>query len=304
MRVKSPSFTSQLAPRPYIANPSPPLSNLCIACHRLASLTSSQNHHHQSEYLSSDSSVPIDPSLLPQPYSVQRPLYQSYHSHLPPPYAPIDSTPQPSDLSYLPNRSIPSADRADRSSKRGRSSKKSKGYRESAERHTAMVYPPPPPPGGLHTPPLDQEKRVSLPSMGSWAPPPPLPSPHMNQASPGWKNGPPPMNLPGWREQAFGPELNSTPRGAKRCHGSDAERRPSDAEEVEAGLALAGLGLGLTAGEMKSRRDSVTKKVKTEDEKPAKDGRKSCSECRRLKAKCDRVFPCSNCASENVPCDF
>lgn len=32
--------------------------------------------------------------------------------------------------------------------------------------------------------------------------------------------------------------------------------------------------------------------------KPAdrpKDLRKSCAECRRLKAKCDRVFPCSNC---------
>jgi hypothetical protein len=33
-------------------------------------------------------------------------------------------------------------------------------------------------------------------------------------------------------------------------------------------------------------------------DKPAdknKDMRKSCAECRRLKAKCDRVFPCSNC---------
>ena len=91
------------------------------------------------------------------------------------------------------------------------------------------------------------------------------------------------------------------------------KRRPSDAEEVEAGMALAGLGLGLTVDQVKARRDSMNgfhadetspkkakrDKVKKEKEgkevKEAKDGRKSCSECRRLKAKCDRVFPCSNC---------
>lgn len=37
-------------------------------------------------------------------------------------------------------------------------------------------------------------------------------------------------------------------------------------------------------------------KKRSKDEKPpGKDMRKSCAECRRLKAKCDRVFPCSNC---------
>ncbi|KLT39007.1 hypothetical protein CC85DRAFT_251975 [Cutaneotrichosporon oleaginosum] len=37
-------------------------------------------------------------------------------------------------------------------------------------------------------------------------------------------------------------------------------------------------------------------KKKSKDDKPAgKDMRRSCAECRRLKAKCDRVFPCSNC---------
>ncbi|EIW67603.1 hypothetical protein TREMEDRAFT_33487 [Tremella mesenterica DSM 1558] len=55
---------------------------------------------------------------------------------------------------------------------------------------------------------------------------------------------------------------------------------------------------------MKARRESlgdhvtpIAKKVKKEEKKKngEKDGKKSCSECRRLKAKCDRVFPCSNC---------
>jgi hypothetical protein len=57
--------------------------------------------------------------------------------------------------------------------------------------------------------------------------------------------------------------------------------------------------MGLSAGEMRARRDSTTKKAKVtqsaDKDKDGKDGKKSCSECRRLKAKCDRQFPCSNC---------
>ena len=90
-------------------------------------------------------------------------------------------------------------------------------------------------------------------------------------------------------------------RGIKRSR--DSSRRPSDADEVEAGLALAGMGMGLSAGEMRERSNSLDKgskkpKKATKDDKAKKndkENKKSCSECRRLKAKCDRVFPCSNC---------
>lgn len=240
----------------------------------------------------SDLDLPIDPSLFSHPFD--QAFYQHHHTNLPPPYAPIDYTPQlastpfstdPSGSSFrAPVGCEPRIKRARRSSRKSTSS----------NHYTDMVYPPPPPQKS-QTPPSDGGKGVSLPSMGSWAPPPPVPSPRSVQASPGWGSGPPPMNLPGWSGQNFTSEPMSAGRGAKRESMSD--RRPSGAEEVEAGLALAGLGLGLTAGEVKARRDSVTKKVKKEDEKPAKDGKKSCSECRRLKAKCDRVFPCSNCQS-------
>jgi hypothetical protein len=48
--------------------------------------------------------------------------------------------------------------------------------------------------------------------------------------------------------------------------------------------------------EPSSASPQPNKKVKKEEAKKGeKDNRKSCSECRRLKAKCDRVFPCSNC---------
>lgn len=107
------------------------------------------------------------------------------------------------------------------------------------------------------------------------------------------------------REQRLNPPkpASETPRPQKRSREDEegVSRRPSDADEVEAGLALAGLGLGLTAGQVKQRRDSMSgKKVKLEmkaleKKGEAKDQKKSCAECRRLKAKCDRQFPCSNC---------
>ena len=160
-----------------------------------------------------------------------------------------------------------------------------------------MVYPPPQPQSAyIHAPPFYQygdTKGVSLPSMGSWAPPPAFPSPHIAQSSPGWGSGPPPTNFPGWRDQG----VVLGPQPAKRPRISKSERRPSDDVDVQAGLALAKLGLAMPPEEIKARRQSTSlKKVRKEEEKPVKDGRKSCSECRRLKAKCDRVFPCSNCA--------
>jgi hypothetical protein len=88
---------------------------------------------------------------------------------------------------------------------------------------------------------------------------------------------------------------------------SGIKRRTSEeeehAEEVEAGIALAGLGLavsvtppanvaGVKKGSKRAKKEEPASKAKAE-----KDNRKSCSECRRLKAKCDREFPCSNCRS-------
>jgi len=52
---------------------------------------------------------------------------------------------------------------------------------------------------------------------------------------------------------------------------------------------------------VKKEAGGQTKRAKKEEggaKKAEKDNKKSCSECRRLKAKCDRVFPCSNCASD------
>lgn len=85
------------------------------------------------------------------------------------------------------------------------------------------------------------------------------------------------------------------------------QRKSSEGSEVEASMALSGLGLALPhvshmLGSTIKRRDEhsprvtpTTQKKLRKDDKPAKDTRKSCAECRRLKAKCDRVFPCSNC---------
>lgn len=159
-----------------------------------------------------------------------------------------------------------------------------------------MVYPPPQPQPtyslGPHLYQYGKAKGVSLPSMGSWAPPQTFPSPRAPQSSPGWGTGPPPTDLLGWRDQ--GAVRESQP--VKQSRPSKSERRPSDDDEVQAGFALAKLGSAMSPEELKARRQSTSlKKVKKEDDKFVRDGRKSCSECRRLKARCDRVFPCSNC---------
>ncbi|WVQ96589.1 hypothetical protein IAU59_003694 [Kwoniella sp. CBS 9459] len=216
--------------------------------------------------------------------------------------------------------------------KRGRPSKKAAasnnisntGPESDPTYPSIMVYPPPPPhPGERYNPsPLfghaghqsaDGRARdgVQLPSVGSWAP--------SSTASPttaaarGYDNQPSFSSADGWTSSQPGPrppmpsdqswgqqgsfESTSTAaasRSVKREMEDTSSTRPlSDPGEVEASLALAGL----------KRRDSapVAKKHKKEKEtdakpkKAEKDGKKSCAECRRLKAKCDRVFPCSNC---------
>ncbi|WRT68127.1 uncharacterized protein IL334_005102 [Kwoniella shivajii] len=158
---------------------------------------------------------------------------------------------------------------------------------------------------------------VQLPSMGSWAPPS-VASPRTAAAMIGYQNQhQAPFDTPdGWSSVQPRPGPNAQPqwnlqpsssydssqsfpssRPVKRERDSaqDTNRPLSDPGEMEASLALAGL----------KRRDSAptSKKPKKEREdsksnitkKSDKDGKKSCAECRRLKAKCDRQFPCSNC---------
>lgn len=144
-----------------------------------------------------------------------------------------------------------------------------------------MVYPPPPPNQKQEVSPLSQNLpfdnspqhsgersgSIQLPSVGSWAPPthPPPDSSHSPPRFPAHDSLPFPHNM-------------------------NHKRPPSDDEEVEAGLALAGMAM------VKKEPTQPAKKVKKDEgKKGEKDNKKSCSECRRLKAKCDRVFPCSNC---------
>jgi hypothetical protein len=87
-------------------------------------------------------------------------------------------------------------------------------------------------------------------------------------------------------------------------------RRPSDEEEREAGLALAGLGLSLTptlsadAAHGDSEHEGQDKKptIKSTNKKGGRisetgKARNACKECRRLKSKCDKQIPCSTCRS-------
>ena len=88
------------------------------------------------------------------------------------------------------------------------------------------------------------------------------------------------------------------PSGTRPPHGQANPKRPasSHSEEVEAGLALAGMASHSgRAARASSVGPSASPERKRKAEKDGKDGKRSCAECRRLKAKCDRVFPCSNC---------
>lgn len=246
--------------------------------------------------------IPSDPALPHDSYSAYRLCHNGYPAP-PSSYVSLENAPRTNAdtaLAHLEPLQVPTACPSTPIPKQASLiTHNTESYPNHPNQYFGMVYPPPPPPHDYSpTTPADQGKGVSLPSMGSWAPPPTLPSTRISLPSPGWGSGPPPTNLPGWRTEqaAYVPEPQSAGRAAKRSRDSmNGQRRSSDADEVEAGLALAGLGLGFFAGEMKKRRKSVV--VKREDERPPKDGRKSCSECRRLKAKCDRVFPCSNCQS-------
>lgn len=138
--------------------------------------------------------------------------------------------------------------------------------------------------GSTPSPCEGSRESVQLPSMTSWAPPSSCLPSQSSTSSP-----------------KLGSGSNNTPimyPGSVR----NQKRRQSDAEEVEAGIALAGLGMTRAGSDMSVKKEAggQTKRAKKEEggaKKAEKDNKKSCSECRRLKAKCDRVFPCSNCAS-------
>lgn len=94
-------------------------------------------------------------------------------------------------------------------------------------------------------------------------------------------------------------------------------RHPSDEEEREAGLALAGLGLSsiptqstrlqsvpeseTSQGPGKKARAKAAPVKKERGSEPGK-GTNACKECRRLKAKCDKQIPCSTCKLPPSPC--
>ena len=156
-----------------------------------------------------------------------------------------------------------------------------------------MVYPPPPPSPSQTSP---SKRALHTPTSGanhahSLYRPPLLPWTTTSRPTSGDRKSP---TKSYWtlRDDSF-PSATSPPL-------TSTKRSPSNADEEEAGLALAGLGHGLSAAQMKARRDSVStesvpKKAKKNPKQDKGEMRKSCSECRRLKAKCDRQFPCSNC---------
>ncbi|KAK4686463.1 hypothetical protein P7C73_g3669, partial [Tremellales sp. Uapishka_1] len=136
-----------------------------------------------------------------------------------------------------------------------------------------MVYPPPPPqPGAKYQPgPLFQSSTAS-------------PDERISPMGPSPSTGEPQI--------VTDAHLSLKKRGAEdqatKAKGTRKKAKTAKVEgdEVAAGLALTQLGKGAT---WKKEEKPV---VKRDGEK---DARKSCSECRRLKAKCDRQFPCSNC---------
>ncbi|ODO00034.1 hypothetical protein I350_06657 [Cryptococcus amylolentus CBS 6273] len=91
-------------------------------------------------------------------------------------------------------------------------------------------------------------------------------------------------------------------RPPKRARGSEERSSGMGGDaELEAGMALAGLKRRESAPTAVSKKTSSLVKAEPGEEKPIvkkaekPSNAKSCAECRRLKAKCDRVFPCSNC---------
>ncbi|KIR52930.1 hypothetical protein I315_04386 [Cryptococcus gattii Ru294] len=105
-------------------------------------------------------------------------------------------------------------------------------------------------------------------------------------------------------------------RDKKRSRGSEEHMnagqmgQEAGSDELEAGLALAGLkrresapapipdGTPESVKRVKRENDDEKDEKKEKESQVKKRGeglKKSCAECRRLKAKCDRVFPCSNC---------
>ncbi|WVN90760.1 uncharacterized protein L203_106003 [Cryptococcus depauperatus CBS 7841] len=90
-------------------------------------------------------------------------------------------------------------------------------------------------------------------------------------------------------------------RGTKRSKCSD-ERQQTGIKEVEPDMVLTGLERqesapdSVAASETNGIAQEKLEDVKPSVSKKEKEGlKRSCAECRRLKAKCDRQFPCSNC---------
>jgi hypothetical protein len=257
-------------------------------------------------------SLPTPTSASAQQESFQSVQTQQHLSHLPPPYAPIDhnastssrTSPSRGTVSPLQNTHQP-GQRAVSSASTRASPEHLQNHRETSNPANSqqsqnypgvMVYPPPPPGAAEHQEyqhamyqpnEYDNSQRrgsVQLPSMGSWAPP----APDLANGHPG-----------GWTIQQHN-TYSADPNSYAASQDRSSKRRSSDAEQVEAGIALAGLGLGYPAAASESRPKKdlpagTAKKARKEETKTGKEGsKKSCAECRRLKAKCDRQFPCSN----------
>ena len=158
-------------------------------------------------------------------------------------------------------------------------------------------------------------------------PPPPI---HTNGAAPSMRDQYTYMPLP-HPPRTFNPEQLSDGTGrpmAGSRHVRTQSQTGSGHEEVQAGMALANMGMGMSPNSYKARSDGLATppdagaqskkpkvekdKIKREEQDKIKDFKKetvevgpngqplakrSCAECRRLKAKCDRQFPCSNCQS-------
>ena len=215
-------------------------------------------------------------SSYPQPFA---------QSHLPPPYAPLNASRIPIDSSLLGSVSGQSPYQQPKDPPQAHT-------REQPQQPAypgVMVYPPPPPhpdgnsnhssfrgtPTSTSNDGSGRRESVQLPSMDSWAPPPTgslsrSASVDQSPAAQAWIQAP-------QRQTAENDEgLVKVERGQKR--------RPSDAEEVEASIALAGMGMSLAPSTTGGKKSSTAaaKKVKKEDSKRGdnKDNRKSCSECR------------------------
>ncbi|GMK58328.1 hypothetical protein CspeluHIS016_0503600 [Cutaneotrichosporon spelunceum] len=83
------------------------------------------------------------------------------------------------------------------------------------------------------------------------------------------------------------------PLPTRLTHGSSTAERGTPSSEI-AGTTFLPTPPDSSSSPLKAPT-SYTKRKGKDDKPGGKDMRRSCAECRRLKSKCDRVFPCSNC---------